>query len=146
MRDRLYYSVGSERSPTDPFGRSSLVIEVDGRARLDQYTRAGHSAWTGAVAASALDKLWAALEEAAFPEMPRHPVPAGSAIRDLNVGGAQGKSVYIAYHTAEKLPGYNVAFWLLDTIIRQLSEDTVKAVPASNEKIVNAVTRVPTSE
>lgn len=146
MRNRLYYSVGSERSPTDPFGRSQLVIEVDGHARLDQYTRAGRSAWTGTVAASALDKLWAALEEAAFPEMPRHPVPAGSAIRDLNVGGPDGKSVYIAYHAAETLPGYNAAFWLLDTLIRQLSENTVKAVPASNEKIVDAIARVPTSE
>jgi len=146
MRDRIYYSVGSEHSPTDPFGRSSLVIEVDGHARLDQYTRAGQSAWTGMVAASALDKLWAALEEAAFPEMPRHPVPAGSAIRDLNVGGPDGKSVYIAYHAAETLPGYNAAFWLLDTLIRQLSENTVKAVPASNEKIVDAIARVPTSE
>jgi len=141
-RDRLYYSVGSERSPTDPFGRSELVIEVDGRARLDQYTRAGCSTWTGTVATSALDRLWRALEEADFPAMPRHPVPAGSAIRDLNVGGPDRKSAYIAYHAAETLPGYNVAFQILDQVIRQLSEDTVKAVPASADKIVDAIARV----
>ena len=122
------------------------MIEVDGRAQLDQFTRAGRSAWTGMVAASALDKLWAALDEAAFPAMPRHPVPAGSAIRDLNVGGPDRKSAYIAYHAAETLPGYNVAFLLLDTVIRQLSEDTVKVVPASNQKIVDAIARVSTSE
>jgi uncharacterized protein (TIGR02996 family) len=146
MRDRIYYSVGSEHNPGDPFGRSWLVIEVDGQARLDQFTRAGHSAWTGTVAASALDKLWAALEEAKFPAMPRHPVPAGSAIRDLNVGGPDGKSAYIAYHAAESLPGYNVAFYVLDSVIRQISEDTVKCVPASDSRIVEAIARVPAQE
>jgi hypothetical protein len=143
-RDRIYYSVGSERSPTDPFGRSELVIDIDGSARLDQYTRAGCSAWTGTVAAGALDRLWGALEEAAFPAMPRHLVPAGSAIRDLNVGGPDGKSAYIAYHAAETLPGYNVAFQILDQVIRQLSEHTVKAVPASTDKIVDSIARVAT--
>ena len=142
MRDRIYYSVGSEHNPGDPFGRSRLVIEIDGQARLDQYTRAGPAAWTGLVAASVLDRLWAALEEAGFPAMPRHPVPAGSAIRDLNVGGPEGRSAYIAYHAAETLPGYNVAFLLLETVIRQLSEDTVKAVPASDEKIADTIARV----
>jgi hypothetical protein len=141
-RDIIYYSVGSERNPGDPFGRSCLVIQVDGTARLDQYTRAGTSAWTGKVAASALDRLWAALDEAAFPNMPRHPVPAGSAIRDLNVGGPDGKSVYIAYHAAGTLPGYNTAFHILDTVIRQISEDTVKCVPESTETVVSAIERV----
>jgi len=142
-RDRTYYMVGSEHSPTDPFGRSDLVIEVYGRARLDQYTRAGCSTWTGNVTPDALDRLWAALEEAKFPEMPRHPVPAGSAIRDLNVGGPEGKSAYIAYHAAESLPGYSVAFRILDTVIRQISQDTVKAAPASDQKLVDAISRVP---
>jgi hypothetical protein len=141
-RDRIYYMVGSEHSPTDPFGRSDLVIEIERRARLDQYTRAGCSAWTGTVTADALDRLWAALQEAKFPEMPRHLVPAGSAIRDLNVGGPEGKSAYIAYHAAGSLPGYSVAFLILDSVIRQISEDTVKAVPASDEKIVDAIAGV----
>ena len=141
-RDRIYYSVGSERSPTDPFGRSNLVIEVDGLARLDQRRHGSHSTWTGTVAASALDRLWAALEEAKFPEMPPHLAPGGSAIRDLNVGGREGKSAYIAYHAAESLPGYSVAFLILDTVIRQISQDTVKAVPASDEKLVDGISRV----
>ncbi len=142
-RDRIYYSVGSERNPGDPFGRSRLVIEVDGKARLDQYTRVGQSAWTGSITATALDSLWAALDEAKFPDMPKHPVPAGSAIRDLNVGGPDGKSVYIAYHAAASLPGYNTAFTLLDTVIRQISQDTVKCVPESGSPIVDTIERVP---
>jgi hypothetical protein len=140
-RDRIYYQVGSEHNPGDPFGRSDLVIEVDGRARLLQHTRAGQSAWTGVVAASVLDELWRALEEAGFPDFPRHPVPGGSAIRDLNVGGPEGKSAYIAYHAAESMPGYSAAFWILDSIIRQISEDTVKVVPASDHSMVDRIAR-----
>jgi hypothetical protein len=142
VRDRIYYRVGSEHNPGDPFGRSDLVIETDGRAQLDQYTRAWHSVWIGKVAASALEKFWVALEQAGFPQFPHHPVPGGSAIRDLNVGGPERKSAYIAYHAAESMPGYNVAFQILDTIIRQISEDTVKAVPASDQKIVDGASRV----
>ena len=142
QRDRIYYMVGNEHSPTDPLGRSDLVIEIDGQARLNQYTRAGCRTWTGTIAASALDRLWAALEEAKFPEMPRHLVPAGSAIRDLNVGGPEGKSAYIAYHAAESLPGYSVAFLILDTVIRQISRDAVKTVPASDQSIVFGIAEV----
>ena len=142
QRDRIYYQVGSEHNPGDPFGRSDLVIEVDGRAKLNQYTRAGHSAWIGSVASSALDELWRALDEAGFPDFPHHSVPAGSAIRDLNVGGPDRKSAYIAYHAAQSMPGYNTAFRLLDTIIRQISEDTVKAVPAGDRTVVHTITRV----
>jgi hypothetical protein len=142
VRERIFYSVGSECNPGDPFGHSRLVIEVNGGTRLDQYARTGHSAWTGNVAASALDRFWRALEEAAFPDFPKHPVPGGSAIRDLNVGSLSGKSVYIAYHAAETMPGYNTAFTILDTVIRQISENTVRVVPDGAEKIVNAVHRV----
>ncbi len=141
VRDRIYYRVGSEHNPGDPFGRSDLAIEIDGAARLDQYTRDGRFAWIGCVAASALDKFWAALEEAGFPAFPHHPVPGGSAIRDLNVGGPERKSAYIAYHAAESMPGYNIAFEILDTIIRQLSGDTVRVGSANAALIVDGVAR-----
>src|SRR5438093_1431223 len=62
-REQLTYAVGSENDPGDPFGRSELVIEVDGSARLDVYQRgAVHLAWRGTVVADALDRLWAALD------------------------------------------------------------------------------------
>ncbi len=142
-RDRIAYGVGSERNPGDPFGRSQLVIEASGDARLDQHTRSGHAAWTGRVSASALESLWSALEEAAFPAMPKHPVPPGSAIRALTIGTAPAaKSVYIAYHASGTMPGYRDAFWILDSIIRQLSEDTVKSVAPYGSQIVEMINRV----
>lgn len=142
-RDRIHYSVGNEHNPGDPFGRSRLVIEVDGAARLEQFTRSGRSTFTGKIDLGVLDELWAALDEAQFPSFPKHHPPAGAAIRDLNVGGPGGKSAFLAYHLAATLPGYNTAFAILDQVVRQLSEDTVKAVPRADRTIVDAVTRLP---
>ena len=143
-RDRIAYSVGSESNPGDPFGRSQLVIEADGQARLDQHTRSGHTAWTGRVTAPALDQLWRALEEAAFPAMPDHRVPPGSALRALKIGiEPAAKSVYIAWHASGTMPGYRDAFWILDSIIRQLSEDSVKAVAPYGSQIVEAINHEP---
>ena len=141
-RDRIAYAVGSEGNPGDPFGRSQLVIEANGDARLDQHTRSGKTSWTGRVTATALDALWSALEAAEFPAMPDHPVPPGAAIRKLAIGTAPAaKSVYIAWHASNAMPGYKDAFWILDSTIRQLSEDTVKAVPPYGAQIVESIER-----
>ena len=143
-RAAIAYSVGSEHNPGDPFGRSALAIEPDGTAKLDHYTRAGHAAWTGKVAPEAMERLWGALEQAGFPTVPQQPVPAGSTIRTLAVGaGAERKAAHVTWHGAAKLAGYDVAFGILDTVVRQLSEDTVKSVPASEPAIVASVARVP---
>ena len=37
----LRYSVGNENSPTDPWGRSELVIQPGGRTRLDHHFSCG---------------------------------------------------------------------------------------------------------
>jgi hypothetical protein len=144
-RDRIKYEVGSENNPGDPFGRSELVIEPTGRARLDQYQRGGaHSVWTGTVASTALDELWKALEDAGFPSVPDHPLPGGSAIRRLTVGTSSGAPyAMVAYHA--DLAGYRDAFYVLDLVIRQLSQDTVRAVPASDQRIVTETSAVAAS-
>src|SRR5262245_38790503 len=83
----LHYSVGNEHSPTNPWGRSELVIEADGTARLDHvFSRPPSTgAWTGRVDAEALDRLWAALATAGFPAAPSAPFPPGSTLRQLTV-------------------------------------------------------------
>ena len=137
-RDRIVYDVGSVSSPGSPWGRLVLAIEPDGRAQLDQHTMGPRFTWTGIVAQSALDKLWAALDESAFPAIPMIDALAGSTERNLTIGS---RSCFMDYHEALKLPGYKVAFPILDTVVRQLSEDTVKIVPDS-AKIVDGITRV----
>lgn len=141
-RDRIHYRVGNENSPGDPWGRSMLYIEADGAARLEQFEFDRVTTWTGKVATSALDRLWGAIAEAGFPVVPPHMPPAGSSTRVLQIGSEPGSAVaYVAYHFANQLPGYSTAFLILDTIIRQLSENMVQAVPES-APIVDGVTRV----
>lgn len=137
-RERIVYDVGSVSSPGSPWGRLVLAIEPDGRAQLDQHTMGPHFTWTGTVIQTALDKLWAALDESAFPAVPPHDAFAGSTDRNLAIGSG---SCFMDYHEALKFPGYKVAFPILDTVVRQLSEDTVKIVPES-AKIVDGITRV----
>lgn len=142
-RARLAYSVGNEHDPGDPFGRSELVIEPDGRAHLEQYRFGPPRAWTGRVQAEAFNRLWAGLERGGFPNVPRHPIPGGSAMRKLsaNAGGAT-QTIAVAWHAAKNLPGYDEVFATLDEIIREVSQDTVRHVPAAATKIVTDVQSV----
>lgn len=143
-RDRIHYRVGNENNPGDPWGRSMLYIDTDGTARLSQHEFDRVQSWTGKVAAEALERMWSALDESGFPVVPPHMPPAGSSTRVLQIGTeANSATAYVAYHFAGKLPGYGTAFSILDTIVRQLSENLVQAVPES-APIVEGVTRVNT--
>jgi hypothetical protein len=128
--DHLSYSAGNEHSPEDPFGRTVLALDPDGAAQLDHYQRSGHRAWRGRVAPDAVERLRAALDASGYPAVPRHPIPAGSAMRTLVVeSGAEQQRAYVAWHAAPKLPGYDELFMVLDSLVRQLSGDTVHAAP-----------------
>jgi hypothetical protein len=84
----IRYSVGNENNPTDPWGRSELVIHSDGSARLDHHfsMRGGSRAWVGHVDAAALDELLAALDRAGFPPFaPALPFLPGTTLRHLTV-------------------------------------------------------------
>ena len=147
---RLRYSVGSEYVPTDPFGRSELVIERDGAARLEQFMSFGrHGAWTGRVDPASLARLWAALERAGFPRVPeaadRLLRPDETMRRLVAEGdGAQParQEVALPYPEVENLPGYDEAFALLDTIVGQLSKDIVQRTGAAETPIVAGIQRV----
>ena len=124
----LQYTVGNEHDPGDPWGRSVLVIQPDGTARLDHFFSAGGpvSAWTGRVGTAALESLWSALRQAGFPATPGTPLTPGAAPRRLAVtAGGESQAAVIGYHEASKLPGYAEAFELLDAVCRQLSDGAV---------------------
>ena len=136
-RGHLTYRVGNEENPGDPFGRSLLEVAPDGSARLDHFARGGiKRAWSGRVEAAALERLWAALDRAGFPQVPKHPIVGGATMRGLTVGD---RRAMVEWHAARKLAGYDEAFGLLDTIVRQLSQDIVKRTPAAGEAIVRDV-------
>jgi hypothetical protein len=140
---RIEYATGLENAPGDPFGRTELVIEPDGAARLEHRHVGRHRAWTGRIDPQVLERLQAALERAGFPNVARHPVPAGATIRTLVAerdGSREG--VHVAWHAAKDLPGYDEAFAILDSLVRQMSEDTVKAAPDSLPPAVAELRRV----
>ena len=142
---QVRYSVGNENNPGDPFGRSELVIQPDGTARLDHHfsrvRRVG--GWTGRVDPTALAALGAGLQTAGFPAAPTSSFMPGSTLRRLTVdvdGAAQ--SVIVDWHGAAKLAGYAEAFDVLDGVIRQLSGGTVQ-YPTRQGPIVYDIAAVP---
>jgi hypothetical protein len=125
----IRYSTGNEHNPADPWGRSELAIEPDGRARLDHYFSRGRPAraWTGRVDAAALAALAAALDEAGFPAVPGPGfLPPDATLRRLVVEGAgAAQQVSLGWQQTPSLAGYATAFDILDGVIRQLSGETV---------------------
>ena len=120
---RLVYRAGNEHNPGNPFGRAELVIEADGRMRLEHFARGREPrAWTGTIDAAALERLHAALESANFPLVAKHPVPGGAEFRQLAATGADGTRAAIAveWHAIADMPGYREAFSILDATIAQL--------------------------
>lgn len=138
-RPRLSYSAGIESAPGNPFGAAELVIEPDGSARLDHRRHGEHRAWTGTIDGAVLDRVLAALERGGFPDVPRHPVPAGATMRRLVVTPADGepRGALVAWHAAKDLPGYDEAFAALDSLARQMSMDSYQAAPDVLEPAVS---------
>jgi hypothetical protein len=118
----LRYSVGNEHDPGDPWGRSDLVIQPYGAARLDHhFSRTGKArAWSGRVDTAALDRLWSALDRAGFPAGSTKPLVAGSATRRLTVEtDGETRNTILGWHETASMPG------ILDAVINQLSVDAV---------------------
>jgi hypothetical protein len=139
----LRYSAGNENNPADPWGRSELVIQADGTARLDHHfsRRRPARAWTGRVGPAALEALRAALDRAGFPVAPGPlTVAPDTSLRTLTIesdGGSQ--QAIVGWHQTPSLPGYAEAFDLLDGVIRQLSGEAVD-YPSTQPPIVGDIT------
>lgn len=118
----LRYSAGNEHSPTDPWGRSELVIEPDGRARLDHHfsRRRGTRVWVGRVGAGTLAELWAALDQSGFPAAPRPLLVPDATVHQLTVQMGE-VSQQVTVDRGQAPPGYRAAFSLLDQVIGQLT-------------------------
>jgi hypothetical protein len=142
---RLHYAVGNENNPSDPFGRSDLVISPDGSARLEHHFSRVRSVgrWKGHVDPAALDSLWSALERAEFASLPASGFLPGSTLRHLVIEVDDApQAALIDWHGATKLPGFAEAFDVLDAVIRQLSGDTVR-YPTQQPPVVHDIAAVP---
>lgn len=119
---RIQYESGHENSPGDPFGRTTLTLEADGRARLDNLFVGQHRAWEGRVVSATLDRLAAALHRSGFPTVPEHMLVPGTELRDLTVSGGAGSGrAILPWHQVTRWPGYDEAFAILDGLVNRLS-------------------------
>ena len=139
---RIEHAIGNPHSPTNPFGRSLLVIEPGGRARLEHRTATGHFGvhsvfHDASVEESLIAQLLGALAAAGFPayeNSSRAAVPDATfgLIRVTRVGMfhtikhwlrlAAPQEVTLQWHEADKLPGYREAKQILDAIVARLKE------------------------
>jgi hypothetical protein len=144
-RGRLSYMVGNVHNPGNPFGRSELSIEPDGQTRLVHFPRGGGPAsmWTARTAPAVLEAMWTGLDQAGFPAVPKHAIPGGATMRALAMEETSGalQSVMVEWNAGTKLPGYTETFKLLDQVIRQITADAVKRVPAVTEVLVTEIAK-----
>jgi hypothetical protein len=126
----LEYRSGSEHSPGDPFGASSLAIALDGSVRLENRSHGRVRVWEATVGPEVLVRLRDRLSRSGFPAVPRFPVPPGASMRVLEVGSeGEAQQVLVPWHATDELPGYRDLFELLDSIVRQASGDEMQATP-----------------
>jgi hypothetical protein len=109
------YSAGNEENPMDPVGRVELTIDADGRARLEHFSRRGHSEYEGAVDPADLDRLRQALARAGFPQVANHRIVPDTRLCTLVV---DDQSILVA----RGAPDYAEAFAILDSLVTELSE------------------------
>jgi hypothetical protein len=120
--DRIWYTVGNEHNPSDPFGRVVLTIEADGSAELEHFSRAGGGAWTGRVDPAVSARIRSELARSSFPHVPREPIPAGSALRHLElVTDDEPEYAVMSAQQGERLDGFAQAFALLDAVAVRMS-------------------------
>jgi hypothetical protein len=122
---RLVYQSGNEHNPGDAIGLVVLTIEGDGGVRIDNRARGGliEAHFQGTTDRSVIERILGHLREGGYPEVPRHAIPAGSALRTISIqsGTEESHCFPTAWHGVDALPGYREAYQLLDSIVTEVS-------------------------
>ncbi len=139
----LWYTIGNEHSPSDPFGRIVLVLTAGGAAELEHHSRMGDTVWQGDVHVDVLERVTAELARGGFPEVAPHPVPACSAIRQIEITvDGDPRCATMAESAGSAHDGYKEAFAMLDSLAVQLSRGTYKGTRDTLEPSVSNVRKV----
>jgi hypothetical protein len=132
----LWFTIGNEHNPGDPFGRVVLTIDDANHLVLEHYARQGNSSCTADVGAGVVDDIRAALARGGFPQVPRHQIPAGATMRQLElVTDGEPQYAMVEDFFGKQLEGYRDAFAILDSLTLQLTgnaEHDQLGTPVSN--------------
>lgn len=140
---RIRYDAGNPHAPDDPFGRTLLIIERTGLARLGNWHRGGTRAWSGSISLDVIDEVLGHLTAGGFPDWrPRSIVPG--AVFTLTVETNPPQSVMDSTHSSN--PEYRAAVQLLDGVIRQLSSDVIPIGRAPDRMLVLSSRSIPIEE
>jgi hypothetical protein len=130
----LQYSVGNEHSPTNPWGRSELLVDESVHLRHHFSRVRREAAWAGDLSAAAATAVWAAFDRSAFPVAPSGPVVPDTTFARITVDGT-------SVLTPHRAAGYAELFDVLDGIIRQVSGGEVP-YPSTSPVTVDRVRAV----
>lgn len=137
----LWFTLGNEFNPGDPFGRVVIAIDDASRVTLEHYSRQGNATYTAQLGAGVLDEIRSELARGGFPHVPQHQIPGGAAIRQLEllIDGEPGYAL-LYDDFGKQLDGYDSAFGILDSITLQLtgySNHDTRRTPVSNVQRVS---------
>jgi hypothetical protein len=135
-RTVLWFTIGNEHNPGDPFGRVVLTIDAGHHATLEHYARQGNATYTADLGPGVTDEIRAALARSGFPDVPRHQIPAGASLRQLElVTDHDPQYAIVEDRFGMELEGYKDAFAILDSLTLQLTgyaEHDKLGTPVSN--------------
>ena len=144
MTVRLRYRASDAKDPHAGWGRSELVIESDGSARLEHHFPRGSGVIvrTGRIDLGAFDVIWSGLNRAGFPAPPGSPPAAAGRLRQLTMEeDGRSEEIVVGWTQARSLPGYADAFDVLDGVVRQLSGNAV-TYPTAHHGVVHDIVAV----
>lgn len=132
---RIRYDAGSEFAPDHPFGRTLLILDRSGNARLGSWRLGTARAWIGRVEPSAFEAAIAHLLAGGFPDYSPPPIPPSAHFTlTVDTESSQRHSVMDSIHS--KNVGVRNALAWLDAVVRQLSGDAIPVGPVRNQRLV----------
>jgi hypothetical protein len=110
----MLYEVGHAYGPGGAIGRDTLRLVGDDGFELDNDRGGEKRRWTGRLRSGGYAELEKLVAASGFPELPARPPVAGSAIRQLRIGGHM---TMVPFHDTDSVRGYRVLFEAIDGLI-----------------------------
>ncbi|MDA0179051.1 hypothetical protein OJ997_01995 [Solirubrobacter phytolaccae] len=120
----IFFAVGDERSPSDPWGRIALTIGKDGVAYLEHLMGGDRRMWSGRMDPAQIEEIKALAVRGGFPWPPQGVMPVmGSIVFELELPELDdSRSLMMSLRDAAAVDGYREAVDALQAFARELSE------------------------